>query len=53
MLLIFFQFQFVNLTEIMNKYAKGEIKNLEPIFAWMALMELPDQYKLIRDLNLL
>ena len=47
----FDNFQFVNYTEIKKKY--GEYSNLDAIFAMNALMEIPMQYKFIKENGLM
>ncbi|GFH21981.1 U-box domain-containing protein, partial [Haematococcus lacustris] len=47
----FDNFQFVNFTEVQRKY--GSHPKLEAQFALQALMELPEQYKLIQSMGML
>jgi len=47
----FDNFQFVPFNETMKKVPPGQ--NPDPMFAMAALMEVPEQFKLIRKLRLL
>ena len=47
----FDNFQFVNYTEIKEKYSKNT--NIDAIFAMNALMEIPMQYKFIKENGLM
>lgn len=49
----FDNFQFVNFTEVMEHTRGRPAQQREAQFALHALMEVPDQYKAIRDLNLI